>query len=465
MKNPSLHILFLSVFFLSATLLTPGCKKAAAVVTDAVPTVTTPTTIINVTSTTAQSGGIISSNGNSPIIANGVCYSTTDKTPTLADNKTSDAVSTAGTIITTFTSILNGLTPNTLYYIRAYATNSVGTGYGNVVQFTTSSNLAAVIATVSTFAGNGTAGYANGTGPGALFNNPQGIAVDSKGNVYVADSFNNYIRQITPAGVVTTIAGNGTAGYTDGPAATAQFYGPQGLAVDAQGNVYVVDLGNSVIRKITPAGVVSTCAGNGTSGYVDGAANVAEFNNPHGIAIDGQGNLYVADRGNNYIRKITAGVVSTIAGTLTAGYADATGASASFNNPNGVAVDATGNIYVADQGNSAIRKVTPAGVVTTVVGGPAQPNLVNIPSALTLDAQGNIYIADEGGRVLQYTSAGFLYSLAGCVNVAGFVNGTGPNALFNNPQAITIDAGGNIYVADQYNNSIRKITVALAIVP
>jgi sugar lactone lactonase YvrE len=464
MKNPYLRIFLLSTLLISIVLLNPGCKKAAPAAAPAstVPVLTTPGVVLNVTSTTAQSGGIITSNGNAPITANGICYSTTDKTPTLADSKTVDSVSTAGTATTNFTSKLTGLTGGTLYYVRAYATNSVGTAYGNVVQFTTSANLSAVVSAVTTFAGNGTAGYVNATGISAQFNNPQGITVDKQGNIYVSDSFNNYIREITPAGVVTTFAGNGTAGYADGPAASAEFYAPRGLAIDAQGNLYVCDYGNSVIRKITPAGVVSTFAGNGAAGIMDGAATVAEFRGPSGIAFDGQGNLYVADRGNNMIRKVTsAGVVSSVAGLPTAGYVDATGSIALFNSPNGVAVDATGNIYVADQGNSAIRKIAAGAVVTTLVGGTTQSTLLNLPAGITIDATGNIYIVDEGGRILEYTTTNSLYNLAGSLNISGFVNGTGTSALFSNPQGITIDTNGNIYVADQNNSSIRKITVTL----
>jgi len=462
MKNPYLRIYILSAIFLSVILVNQGCKKTDTTDTAAAPTVTTASIVANVTASTAQSGGTINFNGGVTVTTNGVCYSSTDKTPTLSDSKTVDTLKTATLTSPSFTSNLINLTPNTLYYIRAYATNAIGTAYGSVVTFTTASAASSVVATVSTFAGSATAGFVNGTGTNALFNNPQGVAVDSKGNIYVSDSFNNSIREITPAGVVTTVAGNGTAGYTDGPAASAEFYDPQGLALDAQGNLYVADLGNNVIRKISTIGVVTTFAGNGIPGYVDGAGNIAAFNGPHGIAFDTQGNLYVADRTNCLIRKITpAGVVNTFAGNKIVGYIDATGTAAEFNNPNGLAVDATGNIYVADQGNYAIRKVTPAGVVTTIAGAPSQPNLINLPSAITLDSKGNAYIVDEGGRVLEFTTTNVLYNLAGNANVFGFVNGTNTTVQFNNPQGIAVDANGNVYIADQYNNSIRKMTVVI----
>ncbi|HEY4196926.1 MAG TPA: NHL repeat-containing protein [Mucilaginibacter sp.] len=458
MKNPLLIAVLLISF--AAILFGTGCKKTKADNTP--PSLTTADVILDVTSTSAQSGGTVTSVGASAVTAIGVCYSATNHTPGLADAKTSETIGNSYSFI----SNLTGLKSNTTYYVRAYATNQFGTSYGSVVTFATSATLSSVTGTVTTFAGSGAGSYADGTGTGAQFNSPSGIALDAQGNMYVSDSFNNRIRKITPTGVVTTIAGTGAAGYSDGPGASAQFYGPQGLAVDSKGNIFVADYGNNVIRKITTAGVVSTVAGNTTAGHVDGAAlSVAEFSSPAGVAVDAQGNLYVADYNNNMVRKITAaGVVSTIAGTLTAGYINGTvntttGAYVSFDRPNGIVVDAKGNIFISDLGNSAIREITPAVVVTTIAGGPGQTSLLGYPNGLTLDAHGNFFISDASGRIIELTAAKVLYDLAGTANVNGFADGSGTSAQFNSPQGIGVDAAGDIFVADLNNNRIRKVVI------
>ncbi len=460
MKTPLLPAIFFVSFIILLSVV--GCKKST---TDtSAPSVTTQDVILDLTSTTAQSGGTVTSVGGASVSGDGIVYSTTNKVPTLADVK-----SAAGLISNsyTFTNNISGLTPNTTYYLRAYATNEFGTGYGAVITFTTSSNLQAVTGVVTTFAGNGTSGFLDGNLTGSEFNSPTGMVLDAQGNMYISDSFNNRIRKIGTDGTVTTIAGNGTAGYVDGPAAQAEFYAPQGLAIDAQGDVFVADYGNNVIRKISAAGTVSTYAGNGIAAFVDGNANkVAAFNGPAGIAFDKKGNLFVADRNNNMIRKITpTGGVSLFAGVLTASYNNeavdsASGIWGAFTSPNGIVVDpTTGNIIVADLGNNAIRQITPAGVITTIAGGPGQTALVGYPAALSVDATGNIFISDESGRIIELTSAKTLYVLAGASNVSGYADGTGAAAQFSTPQGIGVDASDNIYVADFNNNRIRKVVI------
>ncbi|HTK20719.1 MAG TPA: hypothetical protein VL442_14435 [Mucilaginibacter sp.] len=457
MKTPLLAIfLFISVAFLNTS-----CKKTTTV--NSPPSLTTNDVILDVTSTTAQSGGTITSIGSSVLTENGVCYSSFNTKPTISDiKKTSPLIS----LSYSYTTDLTGLTPNTTYYVRAYATNAYGTSYGSVVTFTTSTTLSSVSGTVTTFAGSASSGYGDGVGAAALFSNPAGIASDASGNLYIADAFNNRIRKITPDGTVTTVAGNGNAGYYDTDAANAEFYAPQGLAVDAQGNIFVADYGNNVIREITAAGVVKTVAGIGMAGYANGnALKTAQFRSPTAVALDQSGNIFVADRDNNMIRKITtAGVVSTFAGTKTPGYVNgkvdsAAGTYASFRDPSGLVLDAQGNIYVADLGNSAIRKITSAAVVTTIAGGPGQTSLLGSPIGISMDSKGNFFISDESGRIVELTSAKVLYDLAGSPNVAGFADGSGTAAQFNAPQGICVTPSGNIFVADFNNNRIRKVVV------
>ena len=316
-------------------------------------------------------------------------------------------------------------------------------------------------------AGSDSIGSANGLGTAARFNHPFGIAVDATGNVYIADEGNSLIRRMDPTTLVTTFVGMvGVSGSTNGADTLASFKKPFGVAIDASGNVYVADAGNNQIRAITPAGLVSTFAGTGVAGTGNGA-DTATFNSPLGIAIDGSGNLYVADYGNDMIRKISpAGVVSTLAGTGATGADNGAGTAATFNLPEGVAVDAAGNVYVADNGNNIIRKITPGGIVSTLAGsgtvgsanGTGTNASFNSPFGIAVDASGNVYVADSGNNLIRKISAaGAVTTFAGS-GKKGAGNASGTAASFNTPSGVAVDAAGNVYVADEDNNLIRKIT-------
>jgi sugar lactone lactonase YvrE len=320
-------------------------------------------------------------------------------------------------------------------------------------------------------------GSEDGTGSAARFNFPNDVAVDSAGNVYVADTENNTIRKITSAGVVTTLAGlPGGTGNVDGSA--PRFFLPYSVAVDSAGNVYVADTGNLTIRKVLPSRVVSTLAGSGGAGSEDGTGSAASFYNPGGLAVDSGGTVYVADTFNNTIRKITpSGVVTTFAGLAgSTGSADGTGNAARFNQPSGVAVDSVGNVYVADQLNSTIRKITSSAEVTTFAGlagttgsedGTGSAARFNEPAGVAVDTGANIYVADtRNGTIRRITSAGVVSTLAGSPGSFGSADGTGSAARFNVPKGVAVDSAGNVYVADSdayydtSNNTIRKVTPA-----
>jgi sugar lactone lactonase YvrE len=320
------------------------------------------------------------------------------------------------------------------------------------------------VVNVSTLAGNGTAGYVDGTGTAAQFNFANNLAVDSAGTIYIADTSNQRIRKITPAGVVTTLAGSGIQGNADGTGTAAQFNNPIDVAVDSSGTVYVADYSGRRIRKITPAGVVTTLAGSGAQDYTDGTGTAAAFFSPNGITVDTSGTVYVAD--NNRIRKITSsGGVSTWVGG-SSGYADGTGTAAQFWNTTDIAVDSAGNAYITDVNLSyRVRKVTPTGVVTTLAGSGSQGYTDGTGTAaqfggnlygIAVDSAGNVIVSD--GKIRKITPAGVVTTLAGS-GVDGSSDGAGTNASFYHPRGLTIDSSGRLYLADWRNQKIRLITI------
>jgi uncharacterized protein (TIGR03437 family) len=331
---------------------------------------------------------------------------------------------------------------------------------------------------ISTIAGNGGVSYSGdgGAAAKAQLNGPLGVAVDSGGNLYIADTANNAVRKVTAAGTISTLAGSGTLGSGgDGAAATsAQLNGPQGVAVDASGNVYIADTGNAKVRKVSAGGTISTYAGSGTAGFAgDGAAATsAQLNLPIGLAVDSGGNLYIADYGNNVVRRVAAsgGTISTVAGNTVQSYGGdgAKATSAALNGPQSVAVDGGGNLYIADSQNNRVRVVTPAGGISTVAGtglpgytgdGKAATSAQIVsPSGLVVDSTGGLYFTDSSAVIRKFTVGGSIYTIAG--NGTQGYSGDGAlatGAQLNAPMAMAVDSKGVLYVADTGNSSIRAL--------
>ncbi len=324
--------------------------------------------------------------------------------------------------------------------------------------------------TISTVAGNGGLSYSGDGGPAskAQLAAPQGVAVDSAGNFYIADTANNVVRKVASNGSISTIAGNGTAGSGNN-----QLNGPQDVVVDSSGNVYVADSNNSRVVKIS-GGSAGVYAGNGTPGFGGdgGAAGSAQLNTPVGLAVDSAGNLYIADFGNNRIRKVTAGgTISTIAGT-TQGFSGDGGAAASaqLSGPQGVAVDGAGNVYIADTLNNRLRAVS-GGTISTVAGtgvagsngdgGPAANAQMVNPGGVAVDGAGNIYVSDLSLRIRKIFPNGPIFTIAGA-GPAGYTGdgGLGTSADLNGPNGLAVDSKGNVYIADTNNNAVRMLTAA-----
>jgi len=326
---------------------------------------------------------------------------------------------------------------------------------------------------ITSMAGGGHNGLGDG-GPAtnASLNKPSGVAVDASGRVYIADQNNSLVRKVDTNGIITTLAGGGSGG--DGGAATnASVNHPAGVASDPAGNLYIADTGNNRIRKVDTNGIITTIAGNGFGAFAGdgGAAIHASLSGPTGVAVDAVGNLYIADEGNQRVRKVsTSGVISTVTGTSSAGYFGDGGAAAiaSLNNPRGVAMDAVGNLYIADSSNKRIRKVDTNGIITTVAGGgssgdggPATSASLNWPAGVVLDAIGDLYIADAFNyRVRKVDTNGIITTVAGSgTRGYGGDGGAPTNAGLYNPYGVAVDGAGNLYIADTYNMVIRKALI------
>lgn len=333
--------------------------------------------------------------------------------------------------------------------------------------------------TINTIAGNGTAG-SGGDGAAAAacqLDHPIGVAVDGAGNVFVADRGNSRIRKITSSGIISTVAGTSAAGYSGdgGPATAASLSSPVSVVVDAGGNLYIADLGNQRVRKVSNTGIISTYAGTGTAGNngVAGPATTLMLNDPRGVAVNSAGDLLITDQGNNRVLMIDAsGLMTVLAGTGTIGYSGDGGpaTAAQFNGPYGLATDGLGNTFVCDVDNERIRRISPSGIITTIAGngtsgysgdfGPATAAQLSEPIGVAVDAAGNLYVADGWNeRIRQVNTSGKITTIAG-KGSKGFSGdgGFAGAAEFADPYGIALDNSGNMYIADYTNNRIRYIT-------
>jgi sugar lactone lactonase YvrE len=321
-----------------------------------------------------------------------------------------------------------------------------------------------LIAGTGAYASSGDGGAATSAGVA-----PIDVAVDGQGNLFIADTSNNRVRKVSADGTITTVAGNGNSGYSGdgGPATSAQLWAPWGVAVDSQGNLFIADDSNNRVRKVSAAGIITTVAGTGVQGYSGdgGPATSAQLWAPLGVTVDGQGNLFIADAGNNMIRKVSAsGVITTVAGSVLVPQLDS---------PMKVALDSQGNLFIADRGSNRIQKLSPDGTITTVAGmndilgysgdgGPGTSALLRYPGGVAVDGQGNLLLSDTGNnRIRKVSPDGTITTVAGS-GVQGYSGDGGPatGAQLNGPDGLAVDSQGNLFIADSSNRRVRKRAAA-----
>lgn len=329
----------------------------------------------------------------------------------------------------------------------------------------------AVRTVVSTLAGSGLPGLEDGAIDSARFRWPTGLVSNRSGDRVVVDTGNHVIRQINRFGIVTTLAGRGAAGFSDGIGRVAMFNGPNAIAIDRSGNLFISDAGNFRIRKIAPSGQVTTVAGSGQKGNSEGPALEAEFIEPSGMAVDRSGALYVADRGAHRIKRISPeGIVMIAAGTGEPGHENGTAILAKFHDPSGIVFDDVDNLYIADAGSHAIRRIDPAGVVTTVAGsglpgyrdGLREQARFFEPAGVAIDREGNLIVTDSKNHRIRKIKLpeGRVTTLAGN-GLPGDLNGPGTSAGFDIPTGIYIDPSGQVVVADSANHLIRGLAAEI----
>jgi hypothetical protein len=411
-------------------------------------------------------------------------------TATVSDLSTGGATANGGTVTFSDQSgpigskpLVDGVAELTTTGLAA-GTNTITASYGGTANFAPSAT-----GTIVTAAGNGTAGYKGNNGPAtaAELNNVEGFAFDSAGDLFIADFGNYVVRELVKAtGDIITVAGNHTAGYTgdNGPATAAELNGPRGLAFDSAGDLFISDMNNNVIREVVEAtGDIITVAGTGAAGYSGdgGQAMNAELDSPRNIAVDAAGDLFIADCYNNVIREVVkaTGDIITVAGDGKAGYSGDNGpaTAAKLNNPNGVAVDSAGDLFIVDAYNNAIREVVKAtGNMVTVAGdgnagytgdgGPASSAELNTPYGVAVDTMGDIFIGDQGNdRIREVVKAtGDIITVAGDGS-AGYKGDNGPAtaAELNKPNRVAIDSAGDLFVGDNGNNVVRELTPAVIV--